>query len=126
MCTDFRNTPKRNTRGMIHDMEDGRAKTASSTGRDAGFWEHLTIVPFLSPSPLIDLIDIDPSEEVDGDNENATVHKQVARTPAFRDLWELFGIIKEAREIFQNSDPSWKASFQNFNGTEADTRFSAA
>lgn len=107
-------------------MQDGKAKPGSSTGRDAGFWEQLTIVPFLSPSPLIDLIDIDSSEEADGDNENATVHKQVATTPAFRDLWEAFSIIKEAREIFQNSDPSWKASFQNFNGTKPDTEFSAA
>lgn len=107
-------------------MVDGKAKTGSLTGTDAGFWEHLTIFSFLSPSPLIDLIDTHSSEEVDGDNENATVHKQVARTPAFRDSWEAFSIIKEAREIFQNSDPSWKASFQNFNGTNPDTKFSTA
>lgn len=48
---------------------------------------HMTIVPFLSPSPSLDLIDID-SSEVDSDNENVTVHKEVARTPAFRDLWK--------------------------------------
>lgn len=48
---------------------------------------HMTTVPFLSPSPSLDLIDID-SSEVDGDNENVTVHKEVARTPAFRDLWK--------------------------------------
>lgn len=84
-------------------MEDGKAKPGSpwpSTGRDTVFWEQLTIVAFLSPFPLIDLMDIDLPEEVDGDNENAMVHIQAARMPAFWDLWEAFNIMKEAREIF--------------------------
>lgn len=45
MYTDFRNTPNKYRRDDIYDMEDGKAETGplgSSTGRDGGFWEHLS------------------------------------------------------------------------------------
>lgn len=95
---------KKYRRDDIYDMEDGKAETASlgsSTGRDGGFWEHLShfsVLPLWQGWFTL----------IHQKKLMSTMKMQLFTNSSFNDLWEAFDIIKEAREIFQTVIPPGK------------------